>query len=149
MYPYARSVCTKCMPVVQFTVYIFFLRGLAKLSKICVVQYIPCLSTNYCTALAHDCPNSMIGHHETFSFVMSLPTVSLKDRLRWFTRRVKKAWLCLCSAVERPRLALRGPFLSKWTEKQGISPCRDPISSVQGLFLRYTRSWFFKVTGYR
>ena len=50
---------------------------------------------------------------ETFSFMMSLPTMSLGDRMgQGEVGGVQTAWLCLGSAVERSWLALGGSFLS-------------------------------------
>ena len=52
------------------------------------------------------------------------------------TRRVQTAWLCLGSLVQKPWLALGGPFLF---HLQALLPCRSSISSVYGPFFSYAR----------
>ena len=68
-------------------------------------------------------PNNCIWHPETFSFIMSLPSSPWDLGSAWAeragqrkvggcTQRVQTAWPCQSLLVERPWLALEGPFLS-------------------------------------
>ena len=73
-------------------------------------------------------PNVAYLQNKTFSFMMSLVAVSLPcggthqpphvpPFLLMQNLSPNKAWLCLCSAVERPWLAVGGPFsppLHEW-----------------------------------
>ena len=59
-----------------------------------------------------------------------------------FTHRVKKAWPCLGSAVERPWLALGEPFLSFGTKGIETIELLVSISSVEDQFISYDKLAF-------
>ena len=64
--------------------------------------------------------------HETFSFMMSFPAMSFGDKFHMgrkggtgrggCIRRVQISWQSLGSALERPWLALGGPFLPSYAQ---------------------------------
>jgi len=95
---------------------------------------------------------SAYKHHETFSFMMSLPAMSFRDGF-CFSRKGGTGgggWvhpkgansMATSGLVSRSDLvgtwkAISVLFWHKWCWKQTISPCRASISSIQDPFFSY------------